>query len=164
MLALETFNREEIQTLKKEMEEYRWNIRNIDKFQTYNITNKKCYAKIVLFLFVLNPLILLPGMAILHTHPYWAVFPSDDENVDAVLIVIYLLFVLGSCGVVYSHVLLHVYFGVCLKIQMELLAQYFEEQFTVAGCSDRFSERYITQQCVYHWLINGIIRHGELLG
>lgn len=164
MVALETFNREEIEALKEEIENYKWHVTNIDKSEAYNIGRRKCYVKIILFLFILNPLIVLPGIVILHIRPYWIIFPCDDWNTHAVLTTIYLLFVISSCGVVYSHVLLHVYFSMCVKIQMELLTDYFRKQCTLIGRSDIFSEKCITQQDVHNWLVNGIIRHSDLLG
>lgn len=163
MLALENFNKEEMETLKWQIENNRWHITNINRFETYRIRNKKFYVKIILFLFALNPVIVSPGIIALRLRPYWAILPSEDKSMDAMMIILYIVYVIGSCGVVYSHVLLHVYFSVCLKVQMELLTEYLIEKCITVGRSDTLNEKYFAQQDVRNWLVRGIQRHGELL-
>lgn len=158
MLGLE-MNKSEIDELKNQMENNLWYHQTATLYDKDMIDNKTIYVKIMLLLFVLHPLFIAPGLVILDLRPDWSIFPVDGLIRRATMLAFYVLYILGSCGIVYAHLLVFVYFSIYIKIEMEILTEYFRDvtsKFDTAEVKDDLQD-------VCDLLINGIKVHTKLL-
>lgn len=134
-----------------------WRIKHVSERVRNGAFNRIRTAKLMIFVFFVNPVVMTTGILILHLRPDWAVFPSRDSNLHAILTLFYLVFVFSSCALLYTHLLLHVYFHLHIKLQMEFLIEYFKaipgDKRKTVNC----------MQDVSNLLIVGIKQHAKLL-
>lgn len=141
------------------MERETWYIANVPRYNKDIIKNKILHAKLIVFVFVLNPAILVSGIIKLHLHLDWVLFSSSNSSVRAVLTMLHLIYVVISCGVIYSQILIHVYLNIYVKTQMEALTMYFEDlSLYIPSVVNGIKMIY-----VYDKLIKGVRQHSHLL-
>lgn len=124
------------------------------------IENKTIYVKIALLLLTLNTLILGPGIVLIDLRPDWSIYPAEERSRRAIMLALfYILFVFAVSGVVYAHAFVCIYLGVYIKIEMELLTQYFQD----VSSKCRTGKINGDLKNVYGLLVKGIELHTKLL-
>lgn len=156
IFALDDFNYEKIKMLKVAMEKDVWYVRNVPEYNKEKIRDKIIWAKFVLCLCILNPIIVIPSILTLHLQPEWIFFSSANKTVRVLLQVLYILHVVSSYGVVYSHLLIHVYFNLYFKILMHSLSLYIA---LIPADSDDLTKL----QNVHNSLMEGVRKHRKLM-
>lgn len=126
MLALELF-KSKLEPLKTQLKNDVWYLQNFLLHGKDVITTKTIFVKLIMGILMLNPLFLTPGIVLMDMRPDWSIYPAEEPSRRAVMLTFYILFMLASCGVVYAHMLVYVYFTVYLKMEMELLSKYFQD-------------------------------------
>lgn len=158
MLTLELL-KPKLEPLKNQLKNDKWYLKNVSLHGKDIIKTKSILVKIILVVLLLNPLFLTPGVILMDLLPEWSIYPGEEPSRRAVLQIFYVLFVVGACGVVYAHFFVYVYFSVYIKIEMELLTQYFQDvSLKVFACQINRDLR-----DVHHLLVEGIKIHSKLL-
>lgn len=122
------------------------------------IQNKIVYVKILMLVLLLNPIAFTYAVIELHLRPDWS-FAAHSFSLNVILTMFFILFLLGSCGIMYVHLLVFGYLIIYIKIEMELLTKYFED----------VSSKYCANNCnaflkdVHNVLVDGIKIHLRLL-
>lgn len=114
-------------------------------------------AKAVMFFFATCALFMLLGNMKLRLKLHWKVITLVDQNLHWIFVTLYDLYIVGASMLVYTYFGLFAYFVVYIKMQMELLAEYFEMISLNKYCKD------VYHRDVYHSLIHGIKQHAKLL-
>lgn len=158
MVILEQF-KHKLAPLKKQLENDQWYLNHASLHGKDVVETKTSLVKYILGIIILNPLFLAPGIALLDVIPDWSIYPAEEPFRHAIMLTFYILFVLGSCGVVYAHLFVFVYFSMYIKIEMELLTQYFQD------VSSKLFDCQVNGDLrdVHHLLVEGIKIHSKLL-
>lgn len=136
-----------------------WHIERENAGENYNKLSRKRIAKFIVTLLVINPMVMTTGVIVLHLRTDWSIFSSVDKKLHMVLTVFYVFFVVTACALLYTHLLLHIYLNMHIKIQMEFLADYF---LAIPGLTNE-SNNNSHWNNVEFYLINGIKQHAKLL-
>lgn len=158
MSALEHF-RPKLESLKKQMLEDLWYTEILAGHGEDVIQNKTLYVKILILLLILNPLAFAYAIIELHLRTDWSIFPTDELRLHVILTTLYILFMLGACGLLYVHLHVFMYLIIYIKIEMELLTKYFEEMSS--KCSSSNVNALLKD--VHNLLVDGIKIHLKLL-
>lgn len=158
MLALELF-KSKLEQLKSEIENDQWYPQNVSVYLKNVIKRRTMNAKTIVLLLILNPILITPALFILDLRPDWAIYPAEEPIRHAIMTTFYILFMLGSCGVVYANLLVYMYFSICIKIAMEVLTEYFQGTLTKL-CTKQDNE---DLEDIHDLLIVGIKRHAKLV-
>lgn len=116
-----------------------WYTRIPPTHRKYIIENKLTYVKIVIMLLIINPALFAYSIVKLNLKPDWLIFPTDEIRWHVVFTTLYILFMLGCCGVMWAHLLVCVYLCIYVKMEMELLTLYFKDVSSKL-CSSAFSK------------------------
>lgn len=108
--------------------------------------------------FAANPAIMVSAILKLNLQVEWDILSSYRPSLDKVLMVFYIIYVVASCTVYYTHMLVYIYFNTYFKIQMEALSKYFED--LAANNGHNYESAKLTD--VNDQLIIGIQLHARL--
>lgn len=147
-----------MQLLKEQSESDVCYIEILSNQSKQRFKNNIFWTKFVMFSFAANPVILVSAIIKLNLQVKWDIFASHSENLDKVLILFYIVYVVSSCTVYYTHMLVYIYFNTYFKLQMEALSKYFED----LSVNNKYNWESGELVDVYDQLISGIQLHARL--